>query len=56
MLASIGLERDKPFEPDAATRRILDRAAETGYKMSRVIGFELRISLYRVVLDILLLG
>jgi len=40
MLASIGLERGKPFEPDAATRRILDCAAETGYKMSRVIGFE----------------
>jgi hypothetical protein len=40
MLASIGIERGKPFEPDAAMRRILDRAAETGYKMSRVIGFE----------------
>jgi hypothetical protein len=40
MLTSIGLERGKPFEPDAATRRILDCAAETGYKMSRVIGFE----------------
>jgi hypothetical protein len=40
MLASIGIERGKPFEPEAATRRILDRAAETGYKTSRVIGFE----------------
>jgi hypothetical protein len=40
MLAAIGIERGKPFQPDAATRRILDRAAETGYKMSRVIGFE----------------
>jgi hypothetical protein len=40
MLASLGIERGKPFQPDAATRRILDRAAETGYKMSRVIGFE----------------
>ena len=40
MLASIGIERSKPFEADAATRRILDRAAETGYKMSRVLGFE----------------
>jgi hypothetical protein len=33
MLASIGIERSKPFQPDAATRRILDRAAETGYKI-----------------------
>src|SRR5215472_7451890 len=40
MLAAIGIERGKPFQPDAATRRILDRAAETGYKMSRVLGFE----------------
>jgi hypothetical protein len=40
MLASIGIQRGAPFEPDAATRRIFDRAAETGYKMSRVIGFE----------------
>jgi hypothetical protein len=40
MLASIGIERGKPFQPDAARRRILDRAAETGYKMSRAVGFE----------------
>jgi hypothetical protein len=40
MLASIGIERGKSFQPDAATRRILDRAAATGYKMSRVLGFE----------------
>jgi hypothetical protein len=40
MLAAIGIERGKPFKPDAATRKILDRAAETGYKMSRVLGFE----------------
>jgi hypothetical protein len=40
MLATIGIERGKPFKPDAATRKILDRAAETGYKMSRVLGFE----------------
>jgi hypothetical protein len=35
MLAAIGIERGKPFNPDAAARKILDRAAETGYKMSR---------------------
>jgi hypothetical protein len=40
MLAAIGIERGKPFKPDAATRKILDRAADTGYKMSRVLGFE----------------
>jgi hypothetical protein len=43
MLAAIGIERGKPFEPEAATRRILDRAAETGYKTSRVIGFESKV-------------
>jgi hypothetical protein len=40
MLASIGIVKDKPFEPDAKTRTILDHAAKTAYKMSRVIGFE----------------
>jgi hypothetical protein len=40
MLASIGIVKGKPFAPDAATRAILDRAAKTGYKMSRVIGLE----------------
>jgi hypothetical protein len=40
MLATIGIERGEPFKPDAATRKILDRAAETGYKMSRVLGFQ----------------
>jgi hypothetical protein len=40
MLASIGIAKGKPFEPDAKTRKILDHAAKTAYKMSRVIGFE----------------
>jgi hypothetical protein len=40
MLATIGIVRGQPFRPDANTRRILDRAAKTAYKMSRVIGFE----------------
>ena len=40
LLAAIGIVRGQPFEPDARTRAILDRAARTGYKMSRVIGFE----------------
>lgn len=40
MLASIGLIKGQPFAPDAPTREILDRAAKTAYKMSRVVGFE----------------
>jgi hypothetical protein len=40
MLASIGIARGQPFAPDAKTRAILDHAAKTAYKMSRVIGFE----------------
>jgi len=44
MLAAIGIIKDQPFTPDAHTREILDRAAKTGYKMSRVIGFEEKVS------------
>ena len=40
MLAAIGIVQGQPFNPDAATRAILDRAAKTAYKTSRVIGFE----------------
>ena len=40
MLAAIGIVKDQPFNPDAHTRKILDLAAKTGYKMSRVIGSE----------------
>jgi hypothetical protein len=40
MLASIGIVAGQPFNPDARTREILDQAAKTAYKMSRVIGFE----------------
>jgi hypothetical protein len=40
MLASIGIVQGKPFTPDPHTRAILDLAAKTAYKMSRVIGFE----------------
>ena len=40
MLASIGIIKGQPFNPDAHTRVILDRAAKTAYKMSRVVGFE----------------
>jgi hypothetical protein len=40
MLAAVGIVKGQPFNPDAQKRAILDRAAKTGYKMSRVIGFE----------------
>lgn len=44
MLASIGIIKGKPFTPDAHTHAILDRAAKTAYKMSRVIGFQEQVS------------
>jgi hypothetical protein len=40
MLAAVGVIKSEPFTPDAHTREILDRAAKTAYKMSRVIGFQ----------------
>lgn len=40
MLAILGIVKGQPFNPDAKTRSILDNAAKTGYKMSRVIGFQ----------------
>ncbi|MBI5582273.1 MAG: DUF1254 domain-containing protein [Deltaproteobacteria bacterium] len=44
LLASIGIIQGRPFKPDARTREILDRAAKTAYKMSRVIGFQEAVS------------
>ncbi len=44
MLAAIGIVKGQPFTPDAHTRKILDLAAKTGYKTSRVIGFEDNVS------------
>jgi hypothetical protein len=44
MLAAIGIVEGQPFNPDAHTRDILDKAAKTAYKMSRVIGFEEAVS------------
>src|SRR3989441_110101 len=40
MLAAIGVVKGQPFTPDAHTREILNQAAKTAYKTSRVIGFE----------------
>ena len=39
LLANMGLIKDQPFAPDPEQRAILEAAAETGYEMSRVIGF-----------------
>ena len=44
MLAAIGIVKGQPFNPDAKTRDILDRAAKTAYKTSRSIGFEEAVS------------
>jgi hypothetical protein len=44
MLASIGIVKGKPFNPDEKTRAILGHAARTAYKMSRVIGFKDHVS------------
>lgn len=40
MLVAIGIVKGQPFKPDAHAREVLDRAAKTAYKMSRVVGFE----------------
>ncbi|MGD0415031.1 MAG: DUF1254 domain-containing protein [Terriglobales bacterium] len=40
MLAAIGIVKGQPFAPDAHTKEILDRAAKTAYKTSRVIGLD----------------
>jgi hypothetical protein len=42
MMAAIGIVKGQPFSPDAKTAAILDRAAETAYKMSRVVGLKTR--------------
>ena len=44
MLAAIGIVKGQPFNPSASARAILNDAAKTGYKMSRVIGFEDKVS------------
>ena len=44
MLATLGIVKGQPFNPDAHTRAILDSAAKTGYKTSRVIAFEETVS------------
>lgn len=38
MLAGLGIQENKPFNPDARTKELLAKAAQTAYKTSRVIG------------------
>ncbi len=40
MLAGLGIEKGKPFAPDAKTTKLLSNAAQTAYKTSRVIGMQ----------------
>jgi hypothetical protein len=40
LLANVGIVAGRPFEPDAKERAILDAAAKTAYKTSRVIGMQ----------------
>ncbi|WP_245281767.1 DUF1254 domain-containing protein [Hyphomicrobium sulfonivorans] len=40
LLANVGLIARKPFKPDAATKSMLNAAAKTAYKTSRVIGLQ----------------
>ena len=42
-LASIGIEKGKPFNPDARMQKILAKAAEQAVAMSRVIAFDTRV-------------
>jgi len=41
-LASLGIEKGKPFKPDARMKGIFEKAAQQGIAMSRVIAFECR--------------
>ena len=53
MLAAIGIVKGQPFSPNERTRTILDRAAKTAYKTSRVIGNQQEVAgrSFRVFLD-----
>jgi hypothetical protein len=44
MLAGLGILPGQPFQPDARTRAILDRAVRTGYRTSRVLAFDEEVS------------
>ena len=50
-LASIGIEKGKPFNPDARMQKILAKAAEQAVAMSRVIAFNTRVKNAKVYPD-----
>jgi hypothetical protein len=37
MLAALGIQKGKPFQPNARTRDLLDKGAKTGYRMAHAI-------------------
>jgi hypothetical protein len=41
MLAAIGIIKGQPFNPDARTKAILDSAAKTGFKTTKVLAFDI---------------
>jgi len=40
MVAAFGIEKGKPFKPDAHTRDILDKATKTAYRIGHAIAYE----------------
>lgn len=42
MLASLGIQKGKPFNPDAATKSLLDKAASVGFKMAANVDYNYR--------------
>jgi hypothetical protein len=44
MLAALGIVKGQPFRPDPHASTILDQAAKTAYKMSRVVAFQESVS------------
>jgi hypothetical protein len=40
MMAAIGIEKGKPFQPTARQRELLDKAAKTAFKMSKVEAYD----------------
>jgi hypothetical protein len=41
MLAAIGIVKGQPFKPDARTKAILDNAAKTAFKTTKVLAFDI---------------
>lgn len=42
LLAALGIEKGKPFNPDARMKNILDTAAKTGFGMAKAIAYKSR--------------